>query len=29
LAIIGFAAVIFNYTVVNIAFTGLHSYSGL
>ena len=29
LAIIGFAAVLFNYTVVNIAFTGLHSYSGL
>lgn len=29
LAIIGFSAVIFNYTVVNIAFTGLHSYSGL
>jgi len=29
LAIIGFGAVIFNYTVVNIAFTGLHSYSGL
>lgn len=29
LAIIGFSAVIFNYTVVNLAFTGLHSYSGL
>ncbi len=29
LAIIGFSAVIFNYTIVNIAFTGLHSYSGL
>lgn len=29
LGIIGFAAVIFNYTIVNIAFTGLHSYSGL
>lgn len=29
LGIIGFAAVLFNYTVVNIAFTGLHSYSGL
>ncbi len=29
LAIIGFSAVIFNYTVVNIAFKGLHSYSGL
>lgn len=29
LAIIGFAAVIFNFTVVNIFFNGLHSYSGL
>ena len=29
LAIVGFGAVLFNYTVVNIAFTGLHSYSGL
>jgi cytochrome c-type biogenesis protein CcsB len=29
LAIIGFAAILFNYTIVNIAFTGLHSYSGL
>jgi cytochrome c-type biogenesis protein CcsB len=29
LGIIGFGAVLFNYTVVNIAFTGLHSYSGL
>jgi cytochrome c-type biogenesis protein CcsB len=29
LGLIGFGAVIFNYTVVNIAFTGLHSYSGL
>ncbi len=29
LAIVGFVAVIFNYTIVNIAFTGLHSYSGL
>jgi len=29
LAIIGFGAVIFNYTVVNTVFTGLHSYSGL
>ncbi len=29
LAIIGFSAVVFNYTVVNIAFKGLHSYSGL
>jgi len=29
LAIIGFSAVIFNYTVVNLFFKGLHSYSGL
>lgn len=29
LAIIGFAAVLFNFTVVNLLFTGLHSYSGL
>lgn len=29
LAIIGFSAVIFNYTIVNLAFKGLHSYSGL
>jgi len=29
LAIIGFAAVIFNFTVVNIFFHGLHAYSGL
>ncbi|MFT4122202.1 MAG: c-type cytochrome biogenesis protein CcsB [Microbacteriaceae bacterium] len=29
LAIIGFAAVIFNFTIVNIYFKGLHSYSGL
>lgn len=29
LGITGFAAVLFNYTIVNIAFTGLHSYSGL
>ncbi len=29
LAIIGFSAVLFNYGVVNIFFTGLHSYSGL
>jgi len=29
LGIIGFGAVLFNYTVVNILFTGLHSYSGL
>jgi len=29
LAMIGFAAVIFNFTVVNIFFKGLHAYSGL
>jgi cytochrome c-type biogenesis protein CcsB len=29
LAIIGFSAVLFNYTVVNLFFKGLHSYSGL
>lgn len=29
LAIVGFAAVLFNFTVVNLLFTGLHSYSGL
>lgn len=29
LAIIGFSAVIFNFTVVNIFFKGLHAYSGL
>ena len=29
LAIVGFAAVIFNFTIVNIFFKGLHSYSGL
>jgi cytochrome c-type biogenesis protein CcsB len=29
LAIVGFSAVIFNYTVVNLFFKGLHSYSGL
>ena len=29
LSLAGFGAVIFNYTVVNIFFTGLHSYSGL
>jgi cytochrome c-type biogenesis protein CcsB len=29
LAIIGFASVMFNYTVVNLFFKGLHSYSGL
>ena len=29
LAIIGFSAIIFNYTVVNLFFKGLHAYSGL
>ncbi|WP_307783971.1 MULTISPECIES: c-type cytochrome biogenesis protein CcsB [unclassified Salinibacterium] len=29
LAIVGFAAIIFNFTVVNLFFKGLHSYSGL
>lgn len=29
LSIIGFASVIFNYTVVNVFFEGLHAYSGL
>ena len=29
LAIIGFAAVIFNFTIVNMFFKGLHAYSGL
>ncbi|TPW74118.1 c-type cytochrome biogenesis protein CcsB [Schumannella soli] len=29
LAIIGFAAVLFNFTIVNLFFKGLHSYSGL
>jgi cytochrome c-type biogenesis protein CcsB len=29
LAIIGFAAVMFNFTIVNLFFKGLHSYSGL
>ena len=29
LAIIGFAAVVFNFTVVNLFFKGLHAYSGL
>ncbi|MBW4032739.1 MAG: c-type cytochrome biogenesis protein CcsB [Acidobacteria bacterium] len=29
LAIIGFSAVLFNYTVVNLFFKGLHAYSGL
>ena len=29
LAIIGFAAVLFNFTVVNVFFTGLHAYSGI
>lgn len=29
LSIIGYAAVVFNFTIVNVFFTGLHSYSGL
>jgi cytochrome c-type biogenesis protein CcsB len=29
LAIVGFVAVLFNFTVVNLFFTGLHAYSGL
>lgn len=29
LGIVGFSAVLFNYSVVNLFFTGLHSYSGL
>jgi cytochrome c-type biogenesis protein CcsB len=29
LAIIGFSAVVFNFTVVNLFFKGLHAYSGL
>ena len=29
LAIVGFGAVIFNYTIVNLFFEGLHSYSGI
>jgi len=29
LAIVGFGSVIFNYTIVNLYFSGLHSYSGL
>ncbi|REJ04926.1 c-type cytochrome biogenesis protein CcsB [Microbacterium bovistercoris] len=29
LSIVGFAAVIFNFTIVNVFFKGLHSYSGL
>jgi cytochrome c-type biogenesis protein CcsB len=29
LAIIGFAAVLFNFTIVNLFFSGMHSYSGL
>lgn len=29
LALVGFAAVIFNFTIVNLFFKGLHSYSGL
>ena len=29
LSIVGFAAVIFNFTIVNMFFKGLHAYSGL
>ncbi|WP_341953750.1 c-type cytochrome biogenesis protein CcsB [Salinibacterium sp. TMP30] len=29
LAIVGFAAIVFNFTIVNLFFKGLHSYSGL
>ena len=29
LSVIGFAAVLFNFGIVNVFFTGLHSYSGL
>ena len=29
LAIVGFSAVIFNFTIVNVFFKGLHAYSGL
>jgi ABC-type transport system involved in cytochrome c biogenesis permease subunit len=29
LSIIGFAAVMFNFSVVNVFFKGLHAYSGL
>jgi ABC-type transport system involved in cytochrome c biogenesis permease subunit len=29
LAIVGFAAVMFNFTIVNVFFKGLHAYSGL
>ena len=29
LGLIGFGALIFNYAIVNVFFTGLHSYSGL
>ena len=29
LSIIGFVAVLFNFTIVNMFFQGLHSYSGL
>ena len=28
-AIVGFGAVLFNYSIVNLYFNGLHSYSGL
>ena len=29
LAIVGFLAIVFNFTIVNLFFKGLHSYSGL
>ena len=29
LSLIGFATVIFNFTIVNVFFKGLHAYSGL
>ena len=29
LSIIGFACIVFNYTIVNTYFPGLHSYAGL
>ncbi|MEY4449699.1 MAG: hypothetical protein RLZZ304_74, partial [Actinomycetota bacterium] len=29
LALVGFAAIIFNFTIVNLFFKGLHVYSGL
>ncbi|MCO8190717.1 MAG: cytochrome c biogenesis protein CcsA, partial [Tropheryma whipplei] len=29
LSLIGFTTIIFNFTIVNVFFSGLHSYSGL